>query len=117
MALTPEQTMALTPEQIAEMMTDDVSVNNGLKSSHKPQSPPVWRTTRHKSEALNNRYLAEQVRAMRAELELARYGAGIPTRVPIIPKQVYRPRAKKPIIAEHKESKITSNLGKRKIKL
>jgi hypothetical protein len=108
----------MTPEQIAEVMTDDISVNNGLRSSHKPQKPWESPPTRYRHrETLNERgYLSEQIKAMRAELARSVYGAEIPTRISILPRPSYKLPAKK-VIAEHREQpKIISSLGKRKIK-
>jgi hypothetical protein len=123
MALTGKQVLSMTPEQIAEMMTDDISVNNGLRTNRSQPKPPPrcrHRTQLNDYEFNDRGYLTEQIKAMRAELARSAYGAEIPTRVSILPKSSYENKLRLPakkVIAEHREPNITSSLGKRKIKI
>jgi hypothetical protein len=101
----------MTPEQIAQMMTEDITTNNGLKPSVKTQIIPDRPRQRRNLQEEWDRYHYDNYRYH--EMPYQPYDQ-VPTRVSILPKSAYvQPFRKKPKPQPRQTEKV--GLGRRMI--
>lgn len=94
MALTGKQVLSMTPEEIAELMSDDISVNNGLIEEVVEDIPKKIKPQRMTT-------ITEDLEELRMKHKfLTQPYHEVPTRISILPPKAYiqsqRPPAPKP---------------------
>jgi hypothetical protein len=103
MALTGEQVLSMTPEDIANLMSEDITVNNGLKEI--AESSPLYRMVKPRKplKVPPSEYIHEQDRRLfeyEYRYRIIKENWEVPTTIPILPPKAYiqpiRPPAPKP---------------------